>query len=167
MKTLLLLTLSIANLALVAPAQEQVLGIDSYLESVRSDLRSDKVALIAQVMNFNDPDAKAFWPVYRKYQADMSTLNDRRVELMRTYLEKGPALTDADAKQLADNAMEFESELAAQHKKYMADLRKAGLSQVTVIRLLQIEHRFDLLVDLKITSQLPPLPTQAAAQPVQ
>jgi hypothetical protein len=34
---------------------------------------------------------------------------------------------------------------------------KAGLAPLTVAKFLQLEHRLDLLVDLEIASQLPPM----------
>ena len=37
-------------------------SLDSYIESLRADVRADHVAIINQAMQFNDQESKAFWP---------------------------------------------------------------------------------------------------------
>jgi hypothetical protein len=74
-------------------------------------------------------------------------------------------MADLKAKELTDRALAFEAKRANLHKKYVADLRKAGLSPLTIVKLMQFEHRFDLLIDLNLAQTLPPL-AAAAAQPV-
>jgi hypothetical protein len=142
--------------------QQQFVAMDSYIESVRADLRADKVALIAQAMNFSPEEAKTFWPVYRKYEAQMIALNDDRVAMMRTLAEVGVSITDSDARQLTNRMIEFDVKRSSLHKKYVAELQKTCLSPVTVARLVQLEHRFDLFVDMNLASSVPPPAIQAA-----
>jgi hypothetical protein len=108
-------------------------------------------------MQFNDADAKAFWPVYRKYEAEVSKVNDQRVALIKSYADKYATLTDADAKTMIDQSLAFESSRTGAKKKYVKEFQKAGLSATTVAKFMQLEHRLDLLVDLQIASELPSL----------
>ncbi len=96
-------------------------------------------------------------PVYKKYEADLTKVNDQRVELIKSYADKYKTMTDADAKSMIDQSLDFESRRIDVKKKYAKEFQKAGLSSLTVARFLQLEHRLDLLVDLKIASDLPPL----------
>jgi hypothetical protein len=144
-------------------AQDQSGAVDSYIESVRADIRADKVAIIGQAMRFTDKESKIFWPIYRKYEAEMTTLNDERISLAKSYADKFAALTDADAKSLTDRALEFDANRVALHKKYVAEFRKAGLSSTTVAKFVQLEHRLDLLIDLKLASELPALMSKPAS----
>jgi hypothetical protein len=166
MKRMLTIAFALATLAGAGNAQQLTLqpAAMSYVESLRSGLRADKVALLGQVVSLTNAEAEKFWPVYRKYEAETTSLNDGRVALIRAYLEKGPAISEADAKQLVDKAMDFDSARATLHKKYVAGLRKAGLSELTIVRLMQFEHRFDLLVEVKLASDLPALPQPAQNQ---
>jgi hypothetical protein len=148
--------LSLAALPYVSAAQSNP-SVDSYIESIRADARADKIAIITAGMQFNDKDAKAFWPVYRKYEAETVTVNDQRVALIKTYAEKFGSLTDADAKTMIDQSLSFESSRADLRKKYASEFLNAGLTPLTVAKFLQLEHRLDLLVDLEIASQLPPM----------
>lgn len=108
-------------------------------------------------MQFNDQESKAFWPVYRKYEADVAKINDQRVALIKSYGDKFATMTDADAKAMIDQSIDFESRRIGLKKKYAKEFQKAGLSSLTVAKFLQLEHRLDLLVDMKIASELPSL----------
>jgi hypothetical protein len=44
----------------------------THIESFRADTRAGHVAIITQAIQFNDQDSKIFWPVYRKYEADLT-----------------------------------------------------------------------------------------------
>jgi len=148
----------------VSAAQTNEPGVDSYIESLRADLRADKVALITEAMRFNDQDSKIFWPVYRKYEADLSKVNDQRVALIKSYADKFNTMTDADAKAMIDQSLSFESSRIDLKKKYAKEFQKAGLSSLTVAKLIQLEHRLDLLIDIKIASELPSLLVKPAGQ---
>jgi hypothetical protein len=148
----------------VSSAQSNEPSLDSYIETLRADFRADKVALITQAMQFNDPDSKIFWPVYRKYQADVTNVNDQRVALIKSYSDKFATMTDADAKAMITQSLDFESRRIDVKKKYAKEFQKAGLSSLTVAKFLQLEHRLDLLVDIQIASELPSLLIKPAGQ---
>ena len=145
-------------------AQSNEPSLDSYLESLRADVRADKVAIITDAMQFNDQDGKAFWPVYRKYEADLMKVNDQRVALIKSYADKFTTMTDADAKGMIEQSLDFESSRTDVKKKYAKEFQKAGLSSLTVAKFIQLEHRLDLLIDIKIASELPPLLTKPTVQ---
>lgn len=130
--------------------------IDSAIEAARADFRADKVKLIGDAMQFNEKDAAAFWPIYRRYENELTKLNDQRVQLIKAYADKFNTMTDADAKTLAEKQFAFESQRIDLRKKYFNEFNKQ-LPATTVAKFFQLEHRLDLLVDLKIASELPAL----------
>jgi len=153
-----LLTITIAMLALspLCRAQNQEPSMASAIEVVRADIGADRAKIITQAMNFSDKDAAAFWPIYRKYEYERSTVVDRRVAVIKEYAEKYSTLTDADAKSMAERMFDCESRFAALKKKYFKRFN-AVLPAVTVTKFFQLEHRIDLLVDMQVESSLPPL----------
>jgi hypothetical protein len=150
----ILLLLTVPN---ACRAQSNEANSDAWIESLRADLRADKVAIVGKAMQLNDQDSKAFWPIYRRYETDCAMVNDQRVALMKSYTDKFATLTEADAKGMIDQSLKFESERIDIRKKYAKEFQKGGLSSLTIAKFLQLEHRLDLLVDLKIASLLPPL----------
>src|SRR4051812_6200069 len=73
-------------------------GVDSEIESLRAGIRADKPHLLAEAMNFTESESKIFWPVYRKYEGDLTSINYQRVALNREYALKNNSLTDREAK---------------------------------------------------------------------
>ena len=110
-------------------------------------------------MEFSENDGAAFWPIYRQYEHERSTLDDGRVAVIKEYTEKYSTLTDAEAKAMAERMFEYDSRLAALKKKYFRKFNKV-LPALTVTKFFQLERRIDLMMDMQVESSLPPL-TQA------
>jgi len=153
-----LLTITFVMFALfpLCRAQNQEPSMASAIEVVRADIGADRAKIITQAMNFSDKDAAAFWPIYRKYEYERSTVVDRRVAVIKEYAEKYSTLTDADAKSMAERMFDCDSRFAALKKKYFKRFN-AALPAVTVTKFFQLEHRIDLLVEMQVESSLPPL----------
>jgi hypothetical protein len=159
---LLTSTLAMLALAPLCLAQTQQPGIGTTIEIVRANMRAERATIISTAMNFSDKDTEAFWPIYRKYEYDRSTLDDGRVAVIKEYTEKFSTLNDADAKAMAQRMFDCDSHLAALKKRYFKKLN-AVLPAVTVTKFFQLDHRIDLLIDMKVEAALPPLtrPQQA------
>jgi len=167
MKTRLLfatILLSLAAIPNVSAAQTNDVSVDSYIESLRADVKADRVAIITAAMQFNDKDAKAFWPVYHKYDADISKINDQRVVLIKTYANKFDTMIDADAKSIIDQSLNFEAARTNTKRDYVKEFENAGLSPLTVAKFMQLERRMDLVIDVEIAAALPPLLMAPAAK---
>lgn len=154
----ILLTVIVVILALgpLCSAQTQEPSIDSAIELVRADMRADRATIIIAAMNFSGKDAEAFWPIYRHYEYERSTLEDRRMGVIKEYTEKYTTLSDADAKGMTEQMFEYDSRVTALKKRYFKRFNKV-LPAFTVTKFFQLEHRIDLLMDMKVESSLPPL----------
>jgi hypothetical protein len=165
--TIAVLTLGTA-LAAVTSAQSRSPtvdpAVDAYIDAIRADLRSDKSEVITNAMQFSEKDAAAFWPVYKNYEAEQAKLNDERIQVIKNYSDKWATLTDAEAKELAAESLDLESRRADLRKKYFASFNKVLPGDI-VAKFFQLEYRLDLLVDLKIASELPALLARPLATP--
>jgi hypothetical protein len=126
----------------------------SVIESLRADLRADKTKIITAVMQFSQKDADAFWPVYRKFEADRSKLEDQHIALIKEYATSYTSLTDEQAQSLTQKALDYQEDRVDLEKKYFKEFSKV-LSGVTVAKFFQLEHRLNLLVDLELAAHLP------------
>ena len=161
MATLSLLVASSAAVYVQAPQasdkETKALNLSAYAELLRSDVRAQKVAIITEVMGFTDAEDKAFWPIYREYDLEMSKLGDERVALIAEYAANYSKLTDATADALVNKALDLEARRqTAKAKCY--DRVKAALSPKTALRFLQVEHQLLQLIDLQISASLPIAP---------
>ena len=130
------------------------LNLTAYSELLRADVRSLKVAILVEVMGFSDADDKAFWPLYREYDAELTKLSDERLALITDYAAQYDALTDAGADKLAARALDLEARRQAVKAKYYQRI-KGALSPRTALRFLQVEHQLQLIIDLQISAALP------------
>jgi hypothetical protein len=129
-------------------------NLRAYVDLLRSDVRAQSTAIISEMMQLNDADEKAFWPVYRAFEADLIKLNDTRVALIKEYADNYGALTDAVADTLARRALDLEGQRTDLKKKYYDRFRAVVPAKVAA-RFLQIENQILLLLDLQIAASLP------------
>ena len=139
-----------------APAADQTrtLNLTAYADLLRSDIRLQKVAIITQVMGFTETEDKAFWPIYRDYDAQMSKLGDERVALVADYANAYGKLTDDVADALARKALDLERR-RQEAKAKVYDRVKDALNGRQALRFLQVEHQLQQLIDLQISASLP------------
>ena len=137
-----------------ATASDREQNLKTYVELLRSDLRTQKVAVITQIMGFSDAEDQAFWPVYRQYETDLARLNDERLQVIDTYARNYTSLNDATANDLATRTLDLEARRAALKQKYYAQL-KTVMSPKTAARALQVENQILLLLDLQVAASLP------------
>ena len=129
-------------------------NLRAYAELLRSDVRSQKVAIFTELMAFTEAEDMAFWPIYRAYDVELSALNDRRVQLIADYAKNFESLSDAVADRIALGALDFEAKRAALKAKYF-DKVKAALSAKQAARFLQVENQLLLIIDLQVSALLP------------
>ena len=132
-------------------------NIRAYTELLRSDLRSQKIAAITELMQFTEAEDTKFWPVYREYELALSRLQDDRLESIETYAKIYNQLTPATADELANAVLDQEARRAVLKKKYYDQL-KTVLSPIRAAKALQIENQIQLIVDLQIAASLPVVP---------
>ena len=137
-----------------APTDAASLNLTAYAELLRADVRTQKVAILVEVMGLTDIEDKAFWPLYREYDAAMTKLGDERVALIADYAAHYDTLTDAVAQTLATKALDLESRRQSVKANYYKRIQGA-LSPRTALRFLQVEHQLQLIIDLQISAALP------------
>jgi hypothetical protein len=129
-------------------------NLRAYTELLRSDLRTQKVALITQMMQFTEAEDTAFWPIYRQYEVDLAAINDKRLAAIETYAKTYTHMTAPTADELVITALDLEARRTALKQKYYTTL-KAAVSSLTAARALQIENQVQLLIDLQVAASLP------------
>ena len=135
-----------------ASAEDQ--NIKEYVALLRKDVRSQKSAVMSQMMQLDPDQAAKFWPIYRDYDADLTKLNDMRVANIKEYAASYSNLTDAKADELVHNAMSYQKQRAELLASYY-DKMKDALGAVMAARFLMVESQMLLIIDLQIDSALP------------
>ena len=138
----------------VPRAEARELNLKAYIELLRSDLRTQKVAVFTELMRLDDKEDAAFWPIYRQHEYELSRLNDERLKVIEAYAKDYQALSAATARRLVEQALDLEARRTKLKQDYFAKL-SAAISPLAAARALQIEHQIQLLVDLQTAASLP------------
>ena len=137
-----------------SPAMTKEENLKEYIKLLRSDVRSQKSAVMSTVMELDPDQAAKFWPIYRDYDAELTKLNDLRVANIEEYSRTYNQLTDAKADELIRNAMAYQKQRGELLAKYYERM-KQELGAITAARFVQVEHQLLLIIDLQIASSLP------------
>lgn len=139
-----------------APAEmdTQKKNIQEYINLLRSDVRQQKAEIMGSLMALSAADAAKFWPIYSAYDAELTKLNDQRVDNIKEYARAYTEMTDAKADELIQKSFAYQKQRAELFASTY-DKVKQACGAVTAARFAQIEHQLLLLVDLQIASSLP------------
>ena len=137
-------------LALAAPAMAST----DLTELMRSDLRTQKRAIITQAMKMDEATSEKFWPVYQDFETELSKINDQRVTMIKDYAAAYNSMTDEAAKDLIKRGFKLQESRTSLLKKYVQKMSKAT-DVKTAARWAQVEHAVDSAIDLQIASELP------------
>jgi hypothetical protein len=153
--TLFAFVLSAAALA-AAPAADhhEEPDVEQLIELMRKDVRAEKADIVAKTMELTTDEAAAFWPVYKKYEAEAKTLGDERLAIITDYADSFESLTDEKARDLITRSIALEGKEHALKKSYLEQFL-AVLPAKVVARFFQVESRINNLIDLELSSQIP------------
>ncbi|MCP4256718.1 MAG: hypothetical protein GY774_04225 [Planctomycetes bacterium] len=129
-------------------------NVEAYIELLKSDLRTGKVAIITEALQLTSEESSAFWPVHREYELELSEIIDDRIELINDYAQHYDNLTNEKAEELAKTVFELEKRRTKLKKKYFKKFEKA-VSAIVAAKFIQIEKQINLLIDLQIAVELP------------
>ena len=151
MSSRLIAAAAVLALAGTTPLQAQT---ENYLELLRADLRTEKMAIVGEAMQLTDAQAQVFWPLYREYDQERTALMDQRLALIKDYAANYEGMTDAKAKELVDRALRQDEDRVRLRRRYFERVSEA-LTPGIAARFIQVEHQLGLLLDIKIASEVP------------
>ena len=110
------------------------------LEALRADARKDKRALVASTLQLTDAEAKKFWPVYDRYQAELNVYRRERNVALEELVSRDKPMTNRYAKDFANELLKIEEqEIKSRRKMHNAVMR--ALPPKKAAQYLQIEQK--------------------------
>jgi len=128
--------------------------VDSYIELLKSDVKTQKKAIITEVMTFSEMDSKAFWPIYNEYEYELSKLSDKRIANIKDFAVYYDSLTNKKADQLIMNSFNFQEDRLSLNKKYYKKFAEV-LTPIVAAKYMQLENQIQLILDISIAANLP------------
>ena len=149
MKKLFILLTILLGLIQLASAQQK-----SYEELVRSSMRTDKKAAIAEVMALNDSMAKVFWPMYNQYEIEYAKKMDERIAIIEDFANNYKSMTNEKATELMKRTFANKNETTEMMETWAKKFTKTIGAQKT-LTFMQAENKISAIVDYSIASEVP------------
>jgi hypothetical protein len=127
---------------------------ERYLELLRSDVKTQKVAIISEAMKFNDAESEKFWPLYREYDLKMTEINDKILRMIKEFADNYQTMVDKRAKTLINTSFDLFEDKTKLRKKYFKKFDKM-LGSTKAARFIQVDRQLDQLITLQISTELP------------
>ena len=139
-----------------AKAAPAATSADANMEILKQKLKADKKLLVAANMELSDVEAKAFWPIYESYQADLAKINTRIGAAVDSYLgayDKGAISNDLSKKLLQETLAIEKAELDL--KRALVTKLEKALPPYKVARYTQIENKVRAVIKYELAAQIP------------
>ena len=147
------IALTITFIGIVGFALAQDKPADN-MEIVKEKIRTDKKLFIATNMQLTESEAKAFWPVYDAYQAELDKLRDREVKLIEKFAVNYETMSNDVAKNLLDDSLSIDSDHLKLRQSYLAKFQ-GGLPDTKVARYYQLESKIDAVLEYELATRIP------------
>ncbi len=129
-------------------------SIDQQADLLRKDVRSQKKQIIAANLKLTDKEAEKFWPIYDRYTADLTKINDTKYALIKQYAEQYGSMQDQDLDKSAKQWLGLDESTAQLRLKYLPTVRGV-LSAKNTALFFQLDRRMADVIDLQVAAALP------------
>ncbi len=151
-------TMCVLGLALLAglvavPNVAQADG-EQYLELMRQDLKTAKVAYLTEGMQLTAAQGEIFWPIYREYQNDLSKIGDNRLANIKDYAAHYESMTPEKASEIMKSSFKSRKGALSLLEKASKKVAKE-IDPITAARFVQVENTLNLLIDLQLAGEIP------------
>ncbi len=151
-RRMMLVGLAVLLIAGVTNAEEQ--GMEKYIELLRQDLRTTKVAVITEFLPLSEAQAAEFWPIYREYELEIAKLTDEWLALLRDYGDHYEEMTDSKAKEIFNHVQRNDKKRLQLKQDYYRKMDRK-LPSTLVTRFFQIMKQIEMLINLQVASEVP------------
>jgi hypothetical protein len=135
-------------------AQSSGAGLNDYIELLKSDFRTQKTALLTDYLKLSEAESKAFWPVYKEYDAELEKLADRRINLIKELANALKDMSQEKSAELMEDALDIESDRVDLWEKYFGKF-KDKLMAFRAAQIIMFERELQTIIDLQIYSNMP------------
>ena len=127
---------------------------DSYMEIVRSTIKTEKKALIAEVMQLSDEESTVFWPVYNEFEENMYKLNTDYFKLVQEFADNFENMSAEKATDIINKATKYSLDKEKLNKKYIKKIMKV-LSPQKTLRFMQASSKIEIMIDAQLAAEIP------------
>jgi hypothetical protein len=141
-------------LVLFSSASILAQDVDSYIELLKSDIKTDRKVIITETMQFTQQQSEKFWPIYNEFEHELNKLSSKRIANIKDFAANYDSLSDKKADELIKNSFNFQKERLSLNEKYYKKFAEA-LTPIVAAKYMQVENQIQLIIDISIAANLP------------
>jgi len=127
---------------------------DDTIQLMRQDIRSQRKQIVAANLPLTEPESIKFWPVYDRYVVEHSKIYDTRYTLIKEYAKNYNTMTEDQARSFITRWTKTEEQMAQLRLTWIPEFEKVISAKKTAM-FFQIDRRLGLMVELKLSSEIP------------
>src|SRR5262245_48815806 len=127
---------------------------DDTIQLLRQDIRSQRKQIVAANLPLTEPESIKFWPVYDRYVVEHSKIYDTRYDLIKEYAKSYNTMTEDQARSFITRWTKTEEQMAQLRLTWIPEFERVISAKKTAM-FFQIERRLGLMVELKLSSEIP------------
>jgi hypothetical protein len=128
--------------------------LNDYMEVSREVLKTEKKAIIAELMQLTEEESGAFWPLYNEYQNKLYEVGTKRINLIMDFAENFDNMPDEKASEIIKTSQSIDMELLKLDKTYAKKFMKI-LTPQKALRYLQAENKIKNLINAELALEIP------------
>jgi Spy/CpxP family protein refolding chaperone len=133
---------------------EQFADFAPAIAELRQEAGQDRRNIVRANMLLTETESARFWPLYDQYRAERQKIGDRRVRLITDFLAKQNAMSEDEARALANEDFAIGKDTSELKTKWFEKMTKV-LSERTVARFFHIDEKLDAAADLALAANIP------------
>lgn len=127
---------------------------NDFLEVTRAALKTEKKAMIAEVMSLTPEESEPFWALYNEYQGNLYTANTKYLNIINEFAENFDNLSGEKANDLMKRLFAYDAEILKLKKSYFKKFQKI-LSPQKTLMYFQAENKIHVLVEYEMAASIP------------
>jgi hypothetical protein len=124
------------------------------MQILQEELRANKKFIVSQNMQLTEVEARAFWPVYARYQDELFLLRARTVKMISDYAAAYETMTNDTARKILEEYLNIEMLGWKLRQAYLPEFRKI-LPEMKVLRYFQIENKIQAALMYELAGKIP------------
>ena len=128
--------------------------VDDYIEIMRSVLKTEKKAAIAEVMTLTESESDLFCPLYNEFNDKMYIIQSKRVKIIKDFAASYENMNDEKADEIWASYMGYKQEANKLTKKKKKKFKKI-IPAAKAVTYFQAENKIAVLVDFQLASEIP------------
>jgi hypothetical protein len=150
------------SLPVAAPAQEPAPAsaaangaqLSETMTKFRDELQALETQVVSKGVTLTTEEAAAFWPVFKRFQAEQRKIIDGQIAAVRQYADRYAALSEADATAYVNALLARDQQIHDLRVKYLAEYSKV-IGKNNAARVIHISRKLGLASQAKLAEVIP------------